>query len=99
MKKLFLFSVLLSSALFFTSCKVNWFDRAIDVPWYYIAIPVALLCIFGYKILMSKTYICPYCKTEFKAKPHQLYVAFHMGGKRYAKCPNCKRKGFFEIKK
>ena len=98
MKKAFLFSALLTAILTLTSCRVNWFGETADVPWYYIAIPVALIFICGYIILMSKTYICPHCKTEFKAKPHQFYVTVHMGGKRYAKCPNCKRKGFCKVK-
>ena len=99
MKKIFLFFVLLAMLLSLTSCKVNWFGDTIDAPWYCIAIPVALIFIVGYIILMSKTYICPHCGTEFKAKPHQLYVTVHFNGKRIAKCPNCQRKGFCEVKK
>ena len=99
MKKAWLSLILLTITVSLTSCTVNWFDRTVDVPWYFIAIPVALISMFGYFILMSFTYICPHCKTEFKAKPHQLYVSLHCGGKRYAKCPCCGRKGFFERKK
>ena len=99
MKKLFLFFALLVITLALSGCKINWFGGTMDVPWYYIAIPVALIFIICYIIIMSKTYICPHCKTEFKAKPYQLYVTIHMGGKRLAKCPNCGRKGFCEIKK
>ena len=99
MKKVGFFLVLLTIMLSLTSCTVNWFGGTVDVPWYFVAIPILLISIFGYFILMSKTYICPCCKTEFKAKPHQLYVTVHMGGKRIAKCPNCGRKGFCEIKK
>ena len=99
MKKALLFFVLLTVTFSLTSCTVNWFGDTRDVPWYFIAIPIILISVFGYFILMSKTYICPHCKTEFKAKPHQLYVTVHMGGKRIAKCPSCGRKGFCEIKK
>ena len=98
MKKSLLSSFLLVTTLFLTSCKVNWFGGTVDVPWYYVAIPISLIFVFGYIILMSKTYICPHCKTEFKAKPYQLYVTIHMGKKRIAKCPKCGRKGFCEIK-
>ena len=102
MKKAFFFFVILTITLSLSSCTVNWFGDTIDVPWYYVAIPTFLFALFafilGYVILMSKTYVCPDCKTEFKAKPHQLYVAIHMGGKRVAKCPKCGRKGFCEIK-
>ena len=99
MKKAFLFSILTVMTLSLTSCTVNWFGGTADVPWYFVAIPIAVIFVCGYVILMSKTYICPDCKTEFKAKPHQLYVTVHMCGKRMAKCPNCKRLGFCEIKK
>lgn len=99
MKKLLLSLILLSSTLTLCSCKVNWFTTTIDVPWYYIAIPVLLISVFGYIILMSKTYVCPYCKTEFKAKPYELSVMMHMNRKRLAKCPNCGKKGFCETKK
>ena len=99
MKKAIFLLALLAGILSLTSCTVNWFGGTVDVPWYFVAIPVLLIFIFGYKILMSKTYICPDCKTEFKAKPHQLYVTIHMGKKRLAKCPSCSRRGFCEVKK
>ena len=99
MKKSYLFFVVSAIALSLSSCTVNWFGGTKDVPWYCVAIPILLIAVFGYRILMSKTYICPHCGTEFKAKPYQLYVTIHMGGKRMAKCPNCGRKGFCEIKR
>ena len=99
MKKAFLLLVILAVTLSLSSCTINWFGSTMDVPWYFVAIPVLLIFVFAYIILMSKTYICPHCKTEFKAKPYQLYVTIHMDGKRIAKCPNCARKGFCEIKK
>ena len=89
--------LLLSTAvlvLSLSSCTVNWFGETRDVAWYYIAIPVALIAVCGYFILMSRTYICPRCHREFKAKPYQLSVTIHMNGQRLAKCPHCGRKGF-----
>ena len=99
MKKAFLIFVIFTIALSLSSCTVNWFGDTMDVPWYFVAIPILLIAVFGYVILMSRVYICPHCKTEFKAKPYQLYVTIHMGRKRIAKCPNCGRKGFCEIKR
>ena len=100
MKKASLAAILTAIVvLTLSSCTVNWFGDTLDLPWYYVAVPVLLVFILAYSLIMSKTYICPHCKTEFKAKPHQLYVTVHMGGKRMAKCPNCKRLGFCEIKK
>ena len=99
MKKVWLFLVLLVLTLSLTSCRVNWFGSTLDVPWYYVAIPVLLVFAVAYVVLMKQTYICPHCGTEFKAKPHQLYVTVHWCGKRIAKCPNCHRKGFCKVKK
>ena len=42
-KKLFWLGSLLGGMLLFTSCKVNWFGDTLDVPWYYIAIPILLI--------------------------------------------------------
>ena len=99
MKKIFLLSTLLLTSLALTSCTVNWFGGTREVPWYLVAVPVSLIFIIAYFVLMSKTYICPDCKTEFKAKPHQLYVTIHFCGSRIAKCPKCGRKGFCKVKK
>ena len=99
MKKIVLFFALLIVVLSLTSCTVNWFGDTRDVPWYTVAVPVAVIFVLSYFILMSKTYVCPRCATEFKAKPYQLYVTVHMCGKRMAKCPVCGRKGFCKVKK
>ena len=99
MKKVFSFSILLIIMLSLTSCTVNWFGDKVDVPWYYVAVPVTVIFVLGYFILMSKTYICPRCDKEFKAKPYQLYVTVHMNRKRLAKCPHCGSKGFCKVKR
>ena len=98
MKKILLILLIPALLVCLTACEINWFGETIDVPWYYVAIPVAIISVAGYFILMSSTFICPNCKTEFKPKPHQLYVALHCGNKRFAKCPNCKRRGYFPKK-
>ena len=98
MKKILLFSLLIISALMLSSCRVNWFGDHFDVPWYYIAVPIAILFVILYTSMISKTYVCPKCKTEFKPKWYQFYVTIHCNGSRVAKCPNCGRKGFCERK-
>ena len=98
-KKLLLLLGLTILVLSLASCTVNWFGGTRDVPWYYVAVPVILIGVIGYYILMSRTYICPDCHTEFKVKPYQLSVMVHMNGKRLAKCPNCGRKGFCQSKR
>lgn len=85
--------------VFLCSCKVNWFTETYEVPWYYVVIPCVVLIVLAYIIILSKTYICPNCKTEFKPKWYQFYTTIHFDGKRIAKCPNCKRKGYCEVKK
>ena len=99
MKKAIFFFVTLTVALFLSACTVNWFGDTMEAPWYFVVIPIVLIAVFGYIKVMSKIYICPHCKTEFKAKPYQLYVTIHMGRKRAAKCPKCGRKSFCKIKK
>jgi len=100
MKRAFWSSTLLLAVTFFlSSCKVNWFGDTVDVPWYLVAVPILVILALSYFILMSKTYICPHCKTEFKAKPYQLYVTVHLNRKRLAKCPNCGKKSFCNVKK
>lgn len=99
MKKACIFLCLLSVLLSFTSCQVNWFGETVDAPWYFVVIPILLIFAVAYWIIMSKTYICPACKTEFKPKWYQLSVCVHFMGKRVAKCPKCGRTGFCDIKK
>ena len=99
MKKVLFCLSILSLSLPLCSCKVNLINTTADVPWYYVAIPVAVIFVLGYFILMSKTYICPRCDKEFKAKPYQLYVTVHMNRKRLAKCPHCGGKGFCKVKR
>ncbi len=86
-----------------TSCRVNWFDRQYDVPWYYVAIPVAIYCaivwIIAHMYIMSGTYICPQCYTEIKLKWYQISAYVHLNGERLVKCPNCKRKSFCKRKR
>lgn len=94
MKRALVFLLLLTITLSLASCEVNWFGDTLDVPWYDIAGPIALISIIAYAILMSKTYICPHCQTEFKAKPYQLSVTVHMNRKRLARCPVCKKMSF-----
>ena len=99
MKKVFLLSLILISTLLLCSCQVNWFGSHFDVPWYFIAVPVVILFVVLYAFMISKTYVCPNCKTEFKPKWYQIYITVHFNGSRVAKCPNCKRKGFCARKK
>ena len=93
-KKVILLLCLTLVILSLASCTVNWFGETRDVPWYYIAVPVILIAVLGYFILMSRTFICPHCHTQFKVKPYQLSVMVHLNGRRLARCPNCGRKSF-----
>ena len=99
MKSLFILNQIFTKAQFLLSCTINWFGEKYQVPWYYVAIPVLAIFLFAYFILMSKTFICPHCNTEFKAKPYQLYIGVHFNGKRLAKCPKCNKKSFCKVKK
>ena len=99
MKKLLLILSTLTLTLALTSCTVNWFGETREAPWYVIAIPVVLILVIGYIIIMSKTFICPKCNTEFKPKWYQLSATLHYMDTRVGKCPKCGYKGFCKVKK
>lgn len=98
MKKVLYLLLLFASTLALSSCQVNWFGNYFDVRWYFIAVPVFILFVVLYLSILSKTYICPNCKTEIKPKWYQIYITLHFNGSRVAKCPNCGRKGFCKKK-
>ena len=96
MKKFFsiIFLVVLLST--FSGCRVNWFDKHYDVPWYIIAIPVAIIFIIAHFYIMSATYVCPKCGTQLKPKWYQISAYFHFMGKRLIKCPKCHKTNYCE---
>lgn len=99
MKKAIFLLALLTVTVSLSSCTVNWFGDTVDVPWYFVVIPILLIAVLGYFIIMSRTFICPHCNTEFKVKPYQLYAMIHMNRKRLAKCPRCGKKGFCKTRR
>ena len=81
-----------------TGCTVNWFDGQCDVPWFVVAIPVAIVFVIAHIHVMSGTYVCPECGTEFKPKWYQISAYLHFMGERLIKCPNCKKTSFCKRK-
>ena len=98
MKKLHLFFMLVICVFLMTGCRVQWFDYYYDVPWYVIAIPIAMILVIAHIYIMSGTYICPRCNTEIKPKWFQLYAYIHDNDERVAKCPKCNYIGFCKRK-
>ena len=94
MKRTLFFSPLLLCVLSLCSCQVNWFGGTAEVPWYYVVIPCALLCIAAYVHILCVTYVCPECGTEFKLKWYQFSACLHSMGKRFCKCPHCHKRSF-----
>ena len=100
MKKIKLFRagiLLVSLPTLLTSCRVNWFDKQYDVPWWMIAIPVAVWSlawlIGGSLYIASKKYRCPLCARTFSPKRYRAMLSVHVNGDRVFKCPHCgKRK-------
>lgn len=84
-----------------TSCRVNWFDRHYDVPWWAIAVPVVIFSLVVWigagKYIASKKFICPKCNKTFYPKWWKAAVSLHVNDDRVFKCPNCGRKGFCPV--
>ena len=102
MKKLLSLSILLwSTALLLSSCTVNWFDKQYDVPWWVIAIPIALvavvLLVAARRAFANKTYICPKCSQKFTPKWWVVTFTVHVGSDRIFKCPHCGARGFCRL--
>ena len=99
MKKLLFILTLLTSMLILSSCKVNLFGSIVDLPWYLVMIFIVLVLAVLYIFMLSETYVCRDCKTEFKPKWNQFSIFFHLNEKQAIKCPNCGKKGSCEKKK
>ena len=99
MKKIILFFLLTLSAFTLCSCEVNWFRTTVDVPWYYVVIPVAVLFVVLYTAIIKSSYCCPGCGAEFKPKWYQFSITIHCNGKRLVKCPECGKTCFCKQKR
>ncbi|MBQ2766649.1 MAG: hypothetical protein IJF49_01050 [Clostridia bacterium] len=99
MKKILFFLLALCAAFSLTSCQVNWFGGTIDVPWYVVVVPVVLLFVVVYIAIITGTYVCPKCGTEFKPRWYEISACTHFNGKRLVKCPTCGRRGFCRRKR
>lgn len=101
-KKILVLIVLICiMTLSMTSCRVNWFDKHYDVPWWLIAVPVTafsvIVWIVAGKHIASKKYVCPKCNKTFYPKWWKAAVSIHINDDRVFKCPHCGRKGFCKI--
>ena len=97
-KKAFFFCTAVGASLLLTACEANWFGETVDVPWYFIAIPLCLVIVISYLVLMNTTFVCPSCEAEFKPKWYQLSVGIHHMNKRLLKCPKCGKRSFCKRK-
>lgn len=90
--------VLVTMLLTLTACEIHWHDKSYDVPWYMIAIPVALFSVIMFAIagavISKKKYVCPSCRHSFHPPFWVAMVSLHIGSDRYFKCPRCGKKSF-----
>ena len=101
-RKLFVFSLLITlMTLTLTSCKVNWFDKQYDAPWWAVLIPtvvfVAAVLFAAGKFIASKEFVCPKCGGKFHPKWWVAMVSLHIGSDRYFKCPHCGKRRFCHV--
>ena len=98
MKRIIFAFVTIVSAFTLTSCRVNWFDRQYDVPWWMIAVPVvifsAIVFFVSGKHIASKKYVCPKCNKTFYPKWWKAAFSIHINDDRVFKCPHCGGTGF-----
>lgn len=96
MKRAALTVFLLSLPFHLTACRVNWFDRTLDVPWWIVAIYLALwVTVPTYlagRSITGKKYACPSCGQTFYPKFWAAVFSFHMGDLRTFRCPHCGKK-------
>ena len=96
-------SLLLILALSLTSCRVNWFTRQYDVPWWGVAIPAAVFSLVAIAsatlYICRKTYVCPHCKEHFRPTKRQAMFSMHCGSDRHFRCPHCGKKSFCRVLK
>ena len=103
MKKFQRLLVLLPLALCLCSCRVNWFGRQYDAPWWMIAIPTVLILasawFFVGRAIAKREYKCSECQKTFYPTWWKASFSVHMGSDRVFKCPHCGKKGFCKLKK
>ena len=96
MKRIALTVFLSFLTLCLTSCRVNWFDRTYEVPWWmvaiYLAVWITVPTYIAGRYIMSKKYACPSCGKTFYPKFWESVFSFHMGDLRALRCPHCGKK-------
>ena len=92
------FTILGTLPIALTSCRVNWFDRQYDVPWWAVFIPVVVFALFVWiiagKQIARKQYICPKCNKKFHPPWKTAALSIHVNSERVLRCPHCNRRGF-----
>ena len=101
LKRILFIAILLIMTFTLTSCRVNWFDKQYDVPWYVVAIPTLIICAIVFfiagKSISNKLYVCPRCGSEFHPNFWLAMCSMHIGSDRLFRCPKCGHKGFCPV--
>ena len=103
MKKIVCVASIFSFMLVLTGCDVHFGALHYDVPWWVIAIPVALFTIVAFiisgSILSRKKYCCPNCNKTFNPKWYRVAFSAHINDDRTLKCPHCGKRGLCHLSK
>ncbi|MDD6981684.1 MAG: hypothetical protein PUJ21_08115 [Clostridia bacterium] len=96
MRKMLCLAVLLCPMML-CSCEVHFGSAHHIVPWWMIAIPVAVFVIAVWLIagicIAKKTYACPSCGKSFQPKWWKAMLSIHVNEDRLFRCPHCGKKG------
>ena len=100
-KKILSLLFILHTALFLTSCRVNWFGTSYDVAWWTVALPVTVFVLIVWaaagRYISSKNYVCPKCGKTFYPKWWAATFSVHINDDRLFKCPHCGKRGFCHV--
>ena len=97
MKKYVFAGFLAGIPFFMTSCRIQWYETSVNVPWWSFVLPMVVILTIVYltlwivlgKRLAQKTFVCPDCGQAFHPVWWKAAFSAHMGEAHIFRCPHC----------